>query len=132
MSCADVCIDMDYDSDENKFHWAEVRKARKAHVCCECRETIPAGARYEHVSAKSDDCVWSAKTCPTCLEIRQSLVCGSWINGQLWEEIENGVFPAWVIDGPFDCLAQIDSLEARNVLRERFKEWQADNGRRHL
>lgn len=35
MGCADVCLMMDYEND-NVFHSATTRKARKSHRCCEC------------------------------------------------------------------------------------------------
>lgn len=126
MSCADVCIDMDYD-ESNAFYHEAIVVARKAHQCCECRETIPPGSRYQRVTGKSDGDVWTSKTCADCMAIRNALVCGSWVFGLLWEEIEQGVFPAWLTTSPIDCLAKIDELSARQKLRDRFAEWKAEN-----
>ena len=123
MSCADACIDMDYGGDVNDFYRELTRTARKAHTCCECRFTIPPGARYWYASGKSDGDVWSAKTCATCYEIRRALVCGAWVFGLLWEEIEQGVFPVWDERGPWDCLAQIESITARDAIRTRYDEY---------
>ncbi len=127
MSCADVCISMDYDG--NRFASSKMRTARKPHRCCECRETIPVGARYEVYSACSDDGdFFEAKTCAVCFDIRNALVCGSWIFEELWEAIEEGVFPAWITTSPIDCLAKVDSLAARDRLRERFAGWRDEQG----
>ncbi len=125
MSCSDVCLDMDYDVD-NEFYAEVTYTARKPYHCCECRETIVPGQRYERATGKADDHIWTVKTCAHCAAIRKALVCGSWQFGKLWEQIEENVFPVWLTHSPIDCLAQIDSLEARNKLRERFDEWQAE------
>lgn len=117
MSCSDVCLDMDFDDGPSDFYREVTRKARKEHLCCECREAIKPGARYAYATGKSNGDMWQAKTCATCYEIRRALVCGSWVFGQLWEEIENYIFPEWKKLSPIDCLAKIDSLEARNKLR---------------
>lgn len=127
MSCADVCLSMDHDG--NKFQSSQLRKARKPHKCCECGETIPAGATYEYYSACScDGDFFDAKTCVICLDIRNALVCGMWIFEMLWESIEEEVFPAWLASSPIDCLAKVETLAARNVLRQRFAAWKHDRG----
>jgi hypothetical protein len=124
--CDDVCIDMDYD-EENAFYSALIRTARKEHKCCECGRTIRAGEIYEYVSGKTDGDVWTAKTCAECTAIRKALVCGTCVHGGLWEAIEDhGVFERWTRTSPIDCLAKVETLEARNVLRHRFTEWRKD------
>lgn len=120
MGCSDVCIDMDYDGDSNEFIRQEMRRARKEHTCCECRAAIMPGARYEYASGKAGGDMWQAKTCILCYEIRRALVCGGWVFGMLWEEIEQTVFPEWKNYSPIDCLARIESLEARNKLRTEY------------
>ncbi len=124
--CSDVCIDMDYD-ESNEFYTAIMRKARRPHQCRECHQTIQPGEKYEYVSGKSGGDVWMAKTCAICLAIRDALVCGTWVHGQLWEEIEEGIFPAWQRLSPLDCLAKIDSLAARDALRARYRMWQGES-----
>jgi hypothetical protein len=108
----------------NDFYTETLPVAHKEHECCECHRTISIGEKYENVSGKSEDRFWRSKTCTECLEIRKALVCGSWIFGMLWEEIEELVFPAWLTTSPLDCLAKIDSLEARNLLCNKFVTFQ--------
>lgn len=46
------------------------RKARKDHVCVECRRMIKAGTVYEYVSGIWDGSPSSYKTCPRCVVLR--------------------------------------------------------------
>lgn len=126
MSCADVCLDMDYDACANDFYHERMVVARKAHRCCECGEAIPVGARYQRATGKSDGEVWTATTCAVCAEIRQAFVCGSWVFGGLWDEIEDVMFPVWNEQGPLDCLAKLQTIEARDKCRTRYREWRED------
>jgi len=47
-----------------------VRKARKVHLCCECRWPIEKGQAYQYVSGVWDRSPASFKTCLVCAEIR--------------------------------------------------------------
>lgn len=122
MSCADVCLDMYYDGD-NEFYSERIVKAKKPHRCCECQRTIAPSESYEHVSGRSEGDFWTAKTCADCRAIRKALVCGTWVFGGLWEAIEESVFPEWLRVSPIDCLAKIDERSARDLLRHRFRDW---------
>jgi hypothetical protein len=121
MSCADVCLDHDY-QDDNVCYRDRVVTARKTHKCCECGTEIPRGARYELAEGKSD-VFWAEKTCLPCREIREAFVCGSFEFGRLWESIEEEMFPVWDTRGPIDCLAKLDSLDARELARAKYQEW---------
>ena len=125
MGCADVCLDHYCDSDGTFFNERLV-VARIAHKCCECRIAIRKGdaywlARGVHAGGP----FWAAKTCPTCYEIREAFVCGSWEYGMLWESIRESMFPIWTERGPIDCLSKIDTRETRDVLRKNYAEWEA-------
>ena len=122
MSCADVCLDHDADC-SNDFYRESIPTARKPYKCCECGDVIPVGSKYQRASGKSEGDVWTAKTCIICADIRKAFVCGSWIFGQLWESIREEMFPIWDERGPIDCLAQLETLEARNKCREFYREW---------
>lgn len=124
MSCRDICIDMDADVD-NEFSFVEIRKARKAHTCCECHDCIFPGSYYEVSVGKWEDEIWRVKTCQSCMEIRTALVCGTWYYGQLWEAIEESVYPRFQIE----CMIEIPSLEARLMLWNRWKAWKAEQSK---
>ena len=126
MSCDDICIDMEYDSNDNDFYREKIRRARRPHACVECRRVILPGESYQHASGKSDGSVWTAKTCAECAEIRKALVCGSFVFGGLWEAIEESIFPAASERSLIDCLAQIDSLAARDAVRAAFDAWKSE------
>lgn len=126
MSCADVCIDMGYDCGNNEFYAESLPISRKDRVCCECAGAIKAGQRYQRATGKSDGSVWTAITCRRCAEIREAWVCGSWVFGALWEHVESEVFPEWGASSPIDCLAKIESREARDLARQRYDDWRAD------
>lgn len=123
MNCADVCLDMDYDADDNEFYVEVTVKSRKPHVCCECGERIPTRTAYQRATGKSDGRVWTAKTCLACVELRKTFVCGSWMFGALREEIENVMFPIWDESGPFDCLSKLETLEARRKINGWYANW---------
>lgn len=125
MGCADVCLDHCYDED-NELYAESTVTARKPHTCCECGVTIAPGQSYQRVSGKSDGRMWTAKTCAVCVEIRRAFVCGTWIFGELWQSIEEGMFPVWDTSGPIDCLAKLDTREARDKCRERYRQWRED------
>lgn len=122
MGCADVCLDMDYDV-SNEFYAEKMCVARKEHRCCECGGAIAKGATYQRASGKSDGCFFAESTCALCTEIRGAFVCGSWIFGMLHETIREKMFPLWNAVGPYDCLAELESVEARAMLNERYRQW---------
>lgn len=47
-----------------------VKKARKAHDCCECGDTIEIGSPYQITSGIWDEFVGSFKTCLLCVGAR--------------------------------------------------------------
>jgi len=124
--CADVCIDMGYDG-ENDFFSQSVVKARKSYHCEECGEQIGCGVLYERsTGGKFEGDIWTAHTCLLCKEIRDAFVCGSYIFGELFREIEEVMFPIWNEHGPIDCLAKLKTKEARDEVRHRYKEWESE------
>lgn len=125
MSCADVCLDHGADG-FNEFYAERLVVARKVHRCCECGAGIAAGERYERATGKSDGSIWSQATCTLCVEIRSAFVCGSCVFGQLWESIEEEMFPRWRTHGPFDCMAKLTTAGARDYCRARFEEWERE------
>lgn len=121
MSCADICLEADYEND-NAFFVERMVTARKEHICCECRSPILPGNRFECAKGK-DDSFWVAKTCADCAEIRKAFFCGSWVYGYMFSQIRAELFPVWDEVSPIDCLAKVESLSARNALRMAYTEW---------
>lgn len=97
-----------------------VRTARKEHVCCECRDTIKPGDRYEYASGVWDGWPSSYKTCLSCVEIRMHFQCEGWIYERLWEDLEENFFPDMRAGGP--CMEGL-SPAAKARLFERRNAW---------
>lgn len=59
---------------------------RKGYQCCECYRAIPQGEQHWYETGTyQDGGWWTNRTCFTCNCIRESLMRGSWIYGELWE-----------------------------------------------
>ena len=83
------------------------RRASKAHRCCECGHTIPAGDRYQYTSGVWDHRGDSFKTCVSCAALRGALYdaldtgtadCGPPFGGLVQYMQENEIEPR--IDDP--------------------------------
>ena len=85
MNDACFCIYVDVQEDEGEFQTHKIRTARKKHVCCECREDISPGDKYEHVSGKSESRFFVYKTCLGCMRIRDDLFCEGYYYEMMWE-----------------------------------------------
>lgn len=74
--------------DEPEFHRVSEKRARKAHKCCECAETIRPGEFYEHASGKWEGKIEAFHTCERCAGLRSSYFamgyCVSY--GNLWSD----------------------------------------------
>jgi len=70
------------------------RRARKAHVCCACHQTIRPRDRYHYTSIVFDGSAGSYKHCARCRMILENISAASgdyvYIRldcGQLWEDV---------------------------------------------
>jgi hypothetical protein len=97
-----------------------VRKARKEHVCSECREPIPKGAKYDYASGVWDGRPDSFKTCLLCVEIRDHFACEGWIYETLWSDLTENFFPDMKCGG--QCMTGL-SPEAKRKLIDARMEW---------
>lgn len=83
------------DYDMPRFFNREVRKARKAHRCCECGGRVQPGEAYEYVSGMWDDYLQSFKTCDRCVNFRKwmtnNLPCFCWAYEGLFETAAEAV-----------------------------------------
>lgn len=64
------------ESGENQpeFFTSLIRKAKKEHVCGECKSVIKKGERYEYASGKWDGEIDSYKTCLSCVDVRDEVI----------------------------------------------------------
>lgn len=125
MACADVCLTSD--ADRPDFWSARTVKAKKSHVCRECMEPIVPGEKYERSAASSGGHFYSHATCSACAEIRDAFTCGTYIYGELWQDICESLFPVWREKGSWDCLAKLTSAEALAMCNEQYAQWLHDN-----
>jgi hypothetical protein len=117
------------DGDGPSCYLEQTRKARREHLCCECRETIPAGAKYEYVSGIWDGRPSVYKTCLSCAEIRKHFACGGgWIYGELWSQLIESFYPDMKAGGR--CMEGL-SPEAKGRLFESRLAWVFDSEREH-
>ena len=124
--CSDVCLVMDYD-ESNAFYQEVTPRARKPHKCCECGAPIAVGEQYQRATGKADGSIFSECSCLACTEIRKTFCCGSWIFGELWEQMHEQMFPTWREAGPYDCLAKLETERARDKCREEYAFWVGDD-----
>jgi hypothetical protein len=105
--------------------WNEdTRRARKEHVCVECREPIRKGELHQYVSSLFDGSWSSHRTCLLCVEIGDHFSCGRGrIVETLWEDLEANFFPDMRMGGP--CMEGL-SPAAKMKLVERRMAWYLD------
>jgi hypothetical protein len=121
----DVCISHDVDGFCD-FYAERIVTARKPHECCECRRAIAPGTVYERATGMYEGGFFRDATCLVCADVRKAFVCGSWLLGELWESVEDELFPRWRTEGPFECLARLSTADAREYCQKRYSEWESD------
>lgn len=122
--CGDVCIDWGDSFDSTSTVLVRgLRRARKDHVCDECRCPIQRGTEYDYYRGICDGEFLVSKTCLDCADIVRAFVCGPFVVGDLWSEIAEVMFPVWTDKGPLDCLAKLERATARDLCRERYRQW---------
>lgn len=120
--CADACIFSSGGDNPAELCGVLIVKARKPAVCCECRETIEPGERYEMVSGKWDGEWSSFKTCLPCKEIREAFCCEGWTYMTLWDDAAQGFFETMTTG----CLEKLTTAAAKAKLVAKWNEWSAD------
>jgi len=85
--CACI-IDLDYDESPASVHDVRIVKARKIHKCCECRDTINVGEKYEYVFGKWDGEIGVFKTCLSCVSVRNNMFCSGFVYEELWSAMQ--------------------------------------------
>ena len=133
MSGCDVCIgggvDEVYAESASKD-----KRARRAHLCCECGSLIQKGAPHEHAAGRDEywgdgdrQSGWDHyHTCALCTEIRKVFTCGeSWTYRTLWEDMQELAFP--VLTTASKCCTEL-SPAAKAFVLERWREWKGLKG----
>ena len=82
------CACFSVDNDDYVTMLAETkRKARKQHMCNECRGTIFPGQTYLDERFLFEGDVSTHKTCPCCMSVREHLFC-TFTYGGLWNSLK--------------------------------------------
>jgi hypothetical protein len=102
-----------------------MRRAAKEHVCCECGVAIKPGERYEYMRGLWDNNGWTTfRTCAICREIRDHFACDGYVIRELWEQLEENLFPDMAAGGP--CMEGL-SPRAKECLLERCLAWRMES-----
>lgn len=102
-----------------EFSTIVIRKARKAHKCCECDKTISPGEKYEYAVMKFEGDLLHEKTCLVCAEIATAFYCnGRTFGGALWQDMEYS-FESMTVG----CLNRLTTGAAKAELQRRWNEW---------
>jgi hypothetical protein len=126
--CADACVYSSGDDNPPEVCGTLIVKARKPQKCCECREAINPGDRYEMVSGKWEGQWSSFKTCLPCKEIRETFCCEGWTYGTLWSDADDSLFETMTTG----CVARLTTAAAKEMLVRQWKAWrleESDDGR---
>lgn len=85
----DCCCIGTYDSESEYCEFFKVKmiRAKKEHICCECKKKILPGKLYEYVFGVWGSDPSSFKTCSTCAAIRHDY-CPNALFGELKETIK--------------------------------------------
>lgn len=81
------CSICNYDYEGFDYVNIVIRKARREHVCCECKEIIKVGSNYQYVHGVYDAHWYTYKTCQRCVTIRDDYCSSGFVYGWLYEQI---------------------------------------------
>jgi len=119
MSDCGVCVYSGLDDCSIDFFRKEIRRAAKAHKCCECDKQIEKGERYEYASGKCEGEMWQAKTCLVCAEIADAFSCeGRMYGGEFWSQ-----FTDLFAELNTTCFDRLTTVAAKQELQRRWQEW---------
>lgn len=111
------------DADFVDVYESEIRRSRKGHTCCECRQFIGLAEEYEHTFVVYDGEPHSYKTCLHCKEARDAFFDRDWIFERVWEDITDYI-DAVRGDITEDCLSELSALVREKILAIIEKVWE--------
>lgn len=102
--------------------WSDTQPvARKPHTCCECKETIAPGTRYERYAGKWEGEVRTYTTCLPCREIRAALYCDTFVLMQLWEDVRDQIFNEGGLT--IACIDKVTTAEGKMKLQQAWMDY---------
>lgn len=112
----------DYSDDADQVElWNERQvRARKPHVCTECREPIAVGDKYRYISYKFDGAMQSEYICQSCDEAKGEFdhrMCGGFFWESMREEWSNGAN----VQG---CINRLETAKAKALMLRQWAKWQ--------
>jgi hypothetical protein len=122
MECTcSISVDLDYCTEDNGFYKTKIIKARKIHICSECKREINPKERYEFISGVYDGVFTEYKTCMDCVSLKDSFF-GSYYFTRIWEDfIENMDDCDWRV--PEKCLAKLTPAARAKVCESIENYW---------
>jgi uncharacterized protein YfaT (DUF1175 family) len=89
------------DAESSDFSFSEARKARKVHICSECKRKILPKEKYMYFSFKVDNKISTNKTCQHCQVATRWLQkhCGGAVFYGVIEDLENHYQEGYRVDG---------------------------------
>ena len=85
------CVYVDAGDCAGTMHSEIRRKARKQHICIECRRTIKINEMYEYAKGLYDGQWYEFKTCADCLSIRDSFFCESFLYSEMLSHLREHI-----------------------------------------
>ena len=110
------------EADEMCAFWeSKIKKARKPHMCEECRKQIEPGSKYESLAYVFDQSFYHEKRCLVCVEIRNAFQepGSAYAAGDMWSDIRDYVFPEMTTT----CFDRLRTPQAKAELQRRWMEW---------
>ena len=119
MSDCAVCIGTSYDEGGSEFDCGP-HVMSEATKCCECDRVIPAGESFESAHwLDEDEKQQQAHTCSECAEIAWAFSCNVRIYYNLWEDVEECVFPEFSLA----CIEKLKTPLAKAKLQNVWLKW---------
>ncbi len=125
--------DCSCDSDEPLFYVVTKPRARKRHVCKECRGPILPGERYERISAMWESFPQTICTCERCYDLRvwvkNNVPCLCIMHGNMDDEMRNAVQDAYD-RARKEVIGLWTGFQRRMIARDRYNKQarEADRG----